>query len=600
MAKKLEIVQPIKLHNKHHLVLTDAKTGEVKQEGWAYNIVLDAGITAILSNFKQSVRYYATSCRLFDYGTESTTYAAYHFGTYAHIGEGTGTLDATRTSLFTFTAGIATTLHEKSISEDEMTATIVRKAVFDELTAQNTSISEVGLAGYSSGSYLRTHALIEDSEGNPITIAKGTTDILTVYSTVYFELQAVAGVEYQKSGHLIGQASSGSNNLRGLSNWFMDRFYHDCVSGDPDATLQWLVIPVQAIPFASMDTLPNSWTSDPYTLLNYNDNRVAIDGKKFTFGIANVLRIPYNYRSGVAVKGLLVVGANYRRNQDTTLYETNSRVPMLLFRFPITGVYEGTSLTGDVIDVGDGSETEFNFTWDDWELDTEVVRVDGVVKTRTTDYTTHNGVGKGKNIFQFCDVIETSGITNLNEDPTTMFIKLPDAGCTDGTMNIALQTEDRSTTVAWEYPAGNEPYIVLESDRVQYADSFSLKNNPYWGAKDFKLQGWNDVSEEWVDILDTATASGDAEQTFTFASEVGYKKWKYTIYTIHGYSTNQQFSTYAYVFHLNSSRPHITFNTAPADTLSIEADYDVEYIPKDENHVIDLEFSIQLGDGNAV
>lgn len=42
---------------------------------------------------------------------------------------------------------------------------------------------------------------------------------------------------------------------------------------------------------------------------------------------------------------------------------------------------------------------------------------------------------------------------------------------------------------------------------------------------------------------------------------------------------------------------NITFDTAPADQAVITADYWVKYIPKDSDHVLDIQFSITFGEG---
>lgn len=49
-------------------------------------------------------------------------------------------------------------------------------------------------------------------------------------------------------------------------------------------------------------------------------------------------------------------------------------------------------------------------------------------------------------------------------------------------------------------------------------------------------------------------------------------------------------------FELLSAPDQITFNEPPGEGDVITVDYSVPYIPKDENHVLDLQLSIQFGE----
>ena len=153
------------IHNEFKFQVVDAKTGKVKQEAISHNMVLNGFFTNI--------------CQ------------AWVSGRYIQrfwIGQGTGTLDPTRTKLFTHlftkdvTAGASAILDE-GLNRKIYTATLT------ELESVGL-ISEIGLGDNSSTSSYRifTHSLITDSEGNPITINKTDADILYITATVWSEI----------------------------------------------------------------------------------------------------------------------------------------------------------------------------------------------------------------------------------------------------------------------------------------------------------------------------------------------------------------------------------------------------------------------------
>ena len=147
----------VNLHNRFDIEVRDAVTGELKQEAKAYNIVLNNMWTRLCGG--------------------STYFTSIQFGT------GTGTLDPTRTTLFTFLGG-------KAAVDDTLVKAIPnsswkRKVVLAPEEFVGSTLSEVGVAYQTTTGGLVTHAMLEDSEGNPITITKTATDVITIYATVF-------------------------------------------------------------------------------------------------------------------------------------------------------------------------------------------------------------------------------------------------------------------------------------------------------------------------------------------------------------------------------------------------------------------------------
>lgn len=146
------------VHNRFKIEVKDTKTNEIRQKGFAENIVLNRMYT-----------------RLVNFST---------FFTYIHIGGGSGTLSPDRVTLFSPITYKTATVDEKIKAYPISSVT---KRITLGTTEQNgKTFTEVGIS--ESTSAINTHALIKDAEGNPLTINKTDTDEITIYATIFFEL----------------------------------------------------------------------------------------------------------------------------------------------------------------------------------------------------------------------------------------------------------------------------------------------------------------------------------------------------------------------------------------------------------------------------
>ena len=148
------------IHNEFDIEVTDSRTGRVKQTAKAYNIVLDYMFIKLLSK-------------------------EIYFN-YIAFGDGIGAQDKTRTSLFNC-IGIKSAVKVETIRKDFSLASYTkRKIAILPSEFIGKVFTEVGIGSTSSStSGLVTHAIIKDSEGNPISITKLGTDLITIYATVY-------------------------------------------------------------------------------------------------------------------------------------------------------------------------------------------------------------------------------------------------------------------------------------------------------------------------------------------------------------------------------------------------------------------------------
>lgn len=166
----------VKLHNKFEVYIKDIRTGKERLIGTAYNMVLSAMWTQIISDRRSP----------FD---------------YICYGRGTGELSPTRTSLFSQIAQVSSTRVEEVYSSDS--GYIKEKIELSPSTAVGETITEVGIRGYNR---LVTHALLKDAEGNPISFTKTDTDVVTIYATLYCRISVTSPLSFSQSQVSYGAA----------------------------------------------------------------------------------------------------------------------------------------------------------------------------------------------------------------------------------------------------------------------------------------------------------------------------------------------------------------------------------------------------------
>lgn len=178
------------IHNRFDIELKDAKTGEIKQKAVAYNVICDAVWSIILSG------------------------SAYF--NYICFGSGTGTPASTDTGLFTYIGCVSLGSNDHTYKIDRINGVLSNTAsiTLSDTQYNNYTFREVGI-GYAYGDgNLSSHAMLQDMNGNPISILKTNTDILTIYATVY--------VHYDPLGYnnvFIADTSLASNDTYGFLRW---------------------------------------------------------------------------------------------------------------------------------------------------------------------------------------------------------------------------------------------------------------------------------------------------------------------------------------------------------------------------------------------
>jgi len=162
------------IHNRFDVEVLDAATGELKQRARGFNVICDA---------------------LWDrlFYSSGGLWLPQNYFNYVLYGSGSGTPDATDTTLFNKLGAIQIANDEDvTLTVDRESSVASGQAVVVLRAEDNVgdTITEVGI-GYDA-THVVTHALLEDMNGNPISIVKTAADVVKIYATLFLHWPAAA------------------------------------------------------------------------------------------------------------------------------------------------------------------------------------------------------------------------------------------------------------------------------------------------------------------------------------------------------------------------------------------------------------------------
>lgn len=183
----------IKFKNNYRLQHIDTITGETLHDLEFHNVVLDQIMDTVLNNLSYNSKWY--------------------FG--IAIGNGSGTPSASDTQLFNEIKRFIGTdggVTGKCSKKDNNTLLFSVSVTIPASASEVYDISEVGVRFYShsqvtSFGALVTHALILDSEGNPITVKKKDTDKIILNCEVYITFESEGIENFDPAGTFVNNSS---------------------------------------------------------------------------------------------------------------------------------------------------------------------------------------------------------------------------------------------------------------------------------------------------------------------------------------------------------------------------------------------------------
>ena len=319
----MKIQEKAILHNRFDVKVVDAESGKVKQTAVGYNVILNYYFSSRLLN----TPHYKTSNLL----------------TYISIGTGTGIPAVTDTSLFNFLTRKEVTTLETVY--DYPTSYTTKQIKLEATECNGHNITEVGFQSYRSATfggtyYQMTHAMLQDSEGNQIAIAKTDTDVVYITATFY--------ATYTPSGFgANGIYPTAENNY--LLRWLL--------TGTTDNYVRFSRFPLEY----SSDMSVKFHGSKNYTFSNGEGN---IETYQYDLPVVTFLDSECNNR---IVKHLGVAGVG-------------------AFTFPNHEVFPPYRVNHLVIGEGDGETAEFNVKAPLIQAGTARVFIDGEELTEGIDF----------------------------------------------------------------------------------------------------------------------------------------------------------------------------------------------------------------------
>ena len=499
----------ISLHNRFDLMLVEESTGKIKQTAQAENVALN--------------RFHTNLMWLYD------------FVGVIGIGTGTGTPAPTDADLFKLKHYVDLT----NVSSDK-TGPVYKRVVSGTLPANSSYVgdyTEIGIYAFPSNSNLMTHAMLVDSEGNPITIHKTDLDILIITATVYFTIECK-----DENLHLIED------------NIFKQRFF---TTSNSSVYIGRVINTAYLCKYASNKLCTKSHrmpgdNANPWSYPNYAMNYSRLGTADANIGFINGIYIEY-------------VGH---------------------MRLPNAAFFPNYTMKGLPVGTGDGSKQDFDCPINYFVKDTDVLYKNGVALTRGVDYTIDNlqnkGADRSVSAFGFADYVnEVSSSYNVY----TIFGVALEAILVGNEAIVYLENPD---------PAIGTKINTIDVSKLTLGNIGSYSYNGYKG--DIIVSISND-GEAWTEVYRN-TYDGVANNAIGFKATFTTQDVRYIKLSAPGVNKDtgakvSAISTAGKAIAYYAGEPiHFTEAPAAGDVITLDVELDRPY--KNSNFVLDVGFSLQF------
>lgn len=239
-----------------------------------------------------------------------------------------------------------------------------------------------------------------------------------------------------------------------------------------------------------------------------------------------------------------------------------------MFRFSMveSDAWNGYTLKNAEVGVGDGEKTEFEL--ERYADEIQNVKVNG---QNANDYTVQF---LEKELYaEKLPFWKAVDLTVHSNDPEAF------ASPFNGTSRSPVGDPPQTFKVKPSYIMGKQVEFVVEGI---LGSTFTRRIRVY-------IDGSFD-GEEWAELFQaTKNSSGRLTQIYTITEPYEYIRFRY----------GGDGGTAHLILLINNEhkKPKLTFNSPPPEGSVVTADFDVSYIPKTEDFVLDIELSIQFGEG---
>ena len=514
------------IHNRFDVEVYDAATGELKQKAQAFNVICNTFWSRLLnvSNGKW------------------TPLARFN---YVIFGGGSGTPSAADTVLFS-------RIGSRSVStftdtNDRRTGVASRQAVATLNAEDNVGavITELGI-GYDS-THITTHALLQDMNGNPISIEKTDTDVIKIYATIFVHWPD--GGWYGGSVNFASVFETNYGFLNIVTGYHPDVYYY-----------------VTNLKFSKA----GKCTTEPV----YNNNNVA-DTQTHTVDTANK-KVTAKGRFAAATANL-PIRAVYLFSYFGSGNGGNT-TPILALA--LGNWYTAPAISGEAVGTGTGAKTGFATAF---PVKTGgAVYVDGVA---ASDVTVRSGPADATNMEQWFNMLNgtraSGGALSASGAPLYYYGLYSSELTSDG-LHFSLGAQ------SYKYAYEN-PFYALGISKFRakrwYGD--------YPTAK-LLIQASDDCAS-WSDVGEVTVSSGTNYVDVNVPAALKNKRFfRFKNNNASGGAT-AYYEVHA-VADVADTASNIIFQTAPASGAVITADYTPDCVAKDSNHVFDMEVSLTFGE----
>ena len=490
------------IHNRFDIEVVDVETGKIKQKARAFNVVCD--------------NYFSPT---------------YKDNIYSYIiyGDGSGTPSHTDSALF-HRVGVcnrnmsAYDVQDRFVIDDSINGVWARriKQVIPNTENVGTTITEVGLG--VTDTVIVTHAMLQDMNGNPISIQHTSTDVINVYCTIYVHYAGQSGDVrlYLRLGNYSSWGSEWDSG--GIIAWALggkssyDPSYNSSVRRDP---------------------------SRLYSVLRF--------GQLNSANVVNVSGFSLSNKTITITFPQVSISQGNNKGCPFIAIAPSTLVNWAII-LPGGTAFPFSRITGEVVGTGDGTKTRFSTAIS--------------MPYNATVYI--NGVA------------QASGVRVLKQ-PSHSYSRNTYLNPGDATCNHFLwwvfpeSPEDiLPSTRYWRdtTPNASASYILIEQHNAVKILCPEIGIYAIARSSGVNIYGSND-GVNWSPIP-TGNLTGD---------DGHYKYYK---------ADNTSGSSYFYPNDHDGC--NIIFDTPPADGDVITIDYTTDFIPKDSDHVLDVELTFTFGE----
>lgn len=497
------------------------------------------------------------------------------FGTQLDVGSGTGTPAATDTALFSSLWSINAPTKE-TLSVDDNTNSITTRWIFTipATTSYVGNITECGMRGYFTNTFLYTHAMVKDAEGNPISINK--TDLDKVIITVDITIT----VGSSDPDILVSPISKTPfTHWMSLADTRATFFYFSCCSFNSSYTKTSMCHLIQS-PLAILNRAKERYT---YSVSNYGGH-VSMEGIRAG-------------TSSCVVESNNVQRFTGRINQDvySTAHKAYIKGIMFLGTFiiplPNEKYFPKYKLSNVDVGIAVGGESEILCPLDYFVGGSDVVYKNGVALTRGVDYTVdaYNNHSALIELAESCDAHITGGIKASHyifNSYCALFRPKPYYDSDDDDYTSISDIYSFSTDAPLFFDMRKE--VTINFLRVPSGANYKYTISTSSNGEEYTVHDTHTFvsGESYVWEFTPVTTRYFKLEIISSADKAVTHKPTATV------SSNQDPSLYYAMGFKTDGMIKFTTPLSAGDVITMDCEMDLPY--KTENNVIDYDFSLSL------